>query len=993
MGGGGGSKEQTVGYKYYLGMHMINCHGEIDGVIKIKVDDREAWSGFIANGSIAINQPELFGGDSREGGIVGIVDVVPGSQVQGQNDYLVAQLGSDVPAFRGVAALILRQVYLGLNPYLKRWSSLVQRIHKKSNGSTQWYDAKSAILFKQGSVFDATVKLLTRFQGASSADVSTYNLGSGSVSWPSGVLLTDGILRMGVTTGPGPSDLSGIGWSSTELSSTQAQNPDMTWEFIYSVTADAGYLAFCTIAIIDIGYYVGIGQRQIRISVNGGSIGTYSAGCLYVASMADYAVGWTSPASVLTNDGVSSFHVAIQKRSNGNVAVYFNGSLVANFGVITGFTGDAGGTGGAGLVEVCSYGYNPDWEVRCFGLRAASRHIYSGSTYTVPTPSNLTADFDIVIPSLYDMNPAHIIRECLTDSNWGMGYQESDIDDVTFASAADQLFDEGMGLSLIWDRQTRIEDFIQEVIKHIYATLYVDRITGQFVLKLIRNDYVFGSLPQLDESNISKIDSYSRPSFGDLVNSVTVNYLETTSNKTQSVTVQDTALVQLQGSVIGTTIQYPGFSNYGIAARAAQRDLVSLSTPLLTCSLTADRSVSNLNVGSVFKLYWPDFSDQVIAMRITGMSFGDGRSNKIKITCMEDIFSIPTTVITSPGDSEWVDPSTPPTPATNVSVLEAPYIEIVQRVGQSVIDASLVTNPDLGYLQVAVGRPGNAINCDVYEDSSGSFTHSFYQDFAPSGLLAIAISPVDTVITLKNYADLDLLIVGSSAQIDNEIVKIVAIVDANVTIGRGLFDTTPKSHAIDAKFISWDLFSGTDDIEYVNSESFNVKVLPISGSGKVSIADASANNIVFNRRAIRPYLPGQIKIAGSYFPASLVDTTISMTWAHRNRIQQTGADYLTFLSASITPEVGTTYSIRLYNNTTSALIYSVDGLTGTSHSGFPSMTGAFTLRIELWTVRDTYTSFQTFSHIFSYANIPRLTTEVGSTERLLTEAGDTLTTE
>ncbi len=51
-----------------------------------------------------------------------------------------------------------------------------------------------------------------------------------------------------------------------------------------------------------------------------------------------------------------------------------------------------------------------------------------------------------------DMNPAHIIRECLTEP-WGLGYTDSDIDDDAFMSAADALYNEGMGISLLWDRE------------------------------------------------------------------------------------------------------------------------------------------------------------------------------------------------------------------------------------------------------------------------------------------------------------------------------------------------------------------------------------------------------------------------------------------------------------------------------------------------------------------------------------------------------------
>lgn len=72
-------------------------------------------------GRIRIDKPDLFGGESREGGIRGDVDVLMGAPGQGPNDYLAARMGGDVPAYRGLCSLVLRQVYLGINPYLKPW--------------------------------------------------------------------------------------------------------------------------------------------------------------------------------------------------------------------------------------------------------------------------------------------------------------------------------------------------------------------------------------------------------------------------------------------------------------------------------------------------------------------------------------------------------------------------------------------------------------------------------------------------------------------------------------------------------------------------------------------------------------------------------------------------------------------------------------------------------------------------------------------------------
>ena len=142
---GGSSKKQTVGYKYYLGMHLVLTHGPVDKLQWIKVDGRVAWAGSSPGGRINISSPQLFGGDAREGGVSGAVDYETGDIAQGRNDYLQSMLGTAIPAFRGVSALVLRQCYLGNNPYLKKWAARLQRIHKTQDGETQWYDAVAEI--------------------------------------------------------------------------------------------------------------------------------------------------------------------------------------------------------------------------------------------------------------------------------------------------------------------------------------------------------------------------------------------------------------------------------------------------------------------------------------------------------------------------------------------------------------------------------------------------------------------------------------------------------------------------------------------------------------------------------------------------------------------------------------------------------------------------------------------------------------------------------
>lgn len=134
-----GSKPITVGYYYYLGFAITLCHG-IATVTKISFADRVAWIGAVENGSPFVYQPELFGGENREGGVGGVVDISSGASNQPQSTYLKRVLGKTaIPAFRGVCTLVFNQFYIGLNPYLKNISIQAKRTEHRADGSAMWF--------------------------------------------------------------------------------------------------------------------------------------------------------------------------------------------------------------------------------------------------------------------------------------------------------------------------------------------------------------------------------------------------------------------------------------------------------------------------------------------------------------------------------------------------------------------------------------------------------------------------------------------------------------------------------------------------------------------------------------------------------------------------------------------------------------------------------------------------------------------------------------
>jgi len=177
MGKKGGSGGNVTGYRYYLAMLSGLCRGPIDALTHIKADEVEIWSGNVtANGTFEISADAAFGGDEKEGGVSGIVDMQMGAPTQdltGSN--FRAQVGS-LSSLRGAATLFFHGAggvgggfnvggtsgHLGghvtsNNPYPKAWSFRVWRALAGWHGGTAWYPDEAIIVLDdgQGNVINA----------------------------------------------------------------------------------------------------------------------------------------------------------------------------------------------------------------------------------------------------------------------------------------------------------------------------------------------------------------------------------------------------------------------------------------------------------------------------------------------------------------------------------------------------------------------------------------------------------------------------------------------------------------------------------------------------------------------------------------------------------------------------------------------------------------------------------------------------------------------
>lgn len=149
----GKKKKTTIGYKYYMGLHMGLCRGPVDAVKQIRVGDKPAWVGHVtSNSTVQIDKPNLFGGDEQEGGIKGSLDVMMGAPDQPKNTKLAAMLGGLVSAFRGVTTTFFDGLVCAMSPYPKEWAYMVQKTKAGWYQDACWYPEKCEIEVLSGSI-------------------------------------------------------------------------------------------------------------------------------------------------------------------------------------------------------------------------------------------------------------------------------------------------------------------------------------------------------------------------------------------------------------------------------------------------------------------------------------------------------------------------------------------------------------------------------------------------------------------------------------------------------------------------------------------------------------------------------------------------------------------------------------------------------------------------------------------------------------------------
>jgi hypothetical protein len=144
--GGKGGGSQIVGYRYIMAVHHGLGRGPVNEFCEIRVGDLAVWGGSITeSGYGQINAPQAFGGDEKEGGIVGTFKVYMGEPDQVVDDIVINNTPPPVPGWRGVTSVFYYGQIGSNNPYPKPWKFRLRRSTAGWDNADPWYPEKAVV--------------------------------------------------------------------------------------------------------------------------------------------------------------------------------------------------------------------------------------------------------------------------------------------------------------------------------------------------------------------------------------------------------------------------------------------------------------------------------------------------------------------------------------------------------------------------------------------------------------------------------------------------------------------------------------------------------------------------------------------------------------------------------------------------------------------------------------------------------------------------------
>lgn len=560
-----------------------------------------------------------------------------------------------------------------------------------------------------------------------------------------------------------------------------------------------------------------------------------------------------------------------------------------------------------------------------------------------------------------DANPVNVLYELLTNTEWGFGFAASTVDvgvNSSFDKAALSCIAEGLGFSMLIERQLSANDLVAEIERHIDGALFLDQTTGKWTLQLARgaDDARFGydinTVPQITDDDIVKIDEFTRGSWEDTTNQISVEFAKRADEyKTSFALAQDmgNAILRGGGSVSSPKsspgqIRMPGVKDAATAAQIAWRELRLQSYPLARVTLTTNRKFYAIKLGAIFAWTNSRRGFTKLPMRVLSIDYGSPTSNKMTIKAVQDVFTFAAASMGDPPASGW----TPPTvtlqafPSTEQIAFEAPRALIVR-------DPAYAGDPAISKVWCGARRQGSEVAFRIGQRNASGTPAGTY---APAGQVTSFLrigeltSALDagtaiptTTITVTPTPDSQTAIEAAfddsatAADLGVDLVALIlvgtefmlvssaAVNASNVDLGnvyRGVLDSAQENHAAGTDVYLMFLGGGLTDTTFPTTNNVDIELRMRSASSIFS-GSVTAISLTMAQRSQRPYPPSAVFYNGTATVFGTPDADadgsglngvgFDIDW--RRRRFDTG-DEVAELLADQSVDASTEYRVRVY---------------------------------------------------------------------------------
>lgn len=256
---------------------------------------------------------------------------------------------------------------------------------------------------------------------------------------------------------------------------------------------------------------------------------------------------------------------------------------------------------------------------------------------------------DNLKPCYNDANPAAILYECYTNKVWGLGLDQSVIDEASWKTCALFFASNNIGMSFTLDTADKIGNIIDSVRSHCKLVMTYDGETLKLrcLLDLAQTHASIQTLTKADYSRITP----TRPVWTSTANDLRIEFQNRNRNyRSDSVQVRDVGHYQLTGRRNVERVALNGFSDYNTARRQAFRILRERSYPLAAFEITMNRFHSQIEVGDVIRVLVGEIEqDGTLWLMIMDIKGSDSDSDDIQILAVEDqVFKMRTGTVATP---------------------------------------------------------------------------------------------------------------------------------------------------------------------------------------------------------------------------------------------------------------------------------------------------------------------------------------------------------